>query len=451
MYFSRVNNIFCTYPVRSNTGNSVYKDKNRPVEERVNDLLNRMTLEEKVDQVSGNGFETKGNVRLGIPKIIMFDEMAEKKAKRQTVNFSCEINWAATFDEELIEQVGVLQGEEARALGANMMLDPCINIARVPHGGRAFEAFGEDPYLVSRMAVAYVKGVQSQRVIACPKHFVVNNHEWNRFSVDVKVDERTLNEIYFPAYKAAIQEADALSLMTAYNRALGHWCGESKYLLTDVLRQDWGFSGFAVSDWGGTHSTVETALAGLDLEMPAGRFMGKDLLEAVKNGQVPELVVETKVRHIMRAIFKMGLFDEDVSSYGGFVNTAERRDLARTVSQKSIVLLKNENKFLPLQKNNIKTIAIIGPNAAEAQVTGGGSGAYYGYYQISPLEGIKQKAGDQVNIKYERGIPEQLKQLSIAGEGFYQLSDGKPGIYAEYFNNRDLEGDPVLTRIEKND
>ena len=434
-----------------------YKDKSKDVETRVSDLLSKMTLEEKIEQVSGKGFSTIGNVRLSIPKIHTYDQQAEDKAHRNTINFSSDINWAATFDEPLIEEVGVSTGQEVRIMGANWLLNPCINILRAPVHGRSFEALGEDPYLVSRIVVAYIKGAQSQKVIACPKHFVANNQEWNRFSVDVIVDERVLHEIYFPAYKAAVQEADAWSMMTAYNKVNGDWTAGSHYLLTEVLRDDWGFTGFTVSDWGGTHSTVGTAMAGLDLEMPEGRFMGKDLLMAVKNGEVVEAVIDKKVKNIFRVMFKAGLFDETPEAYGGIANTKERSDLARKVAQESMVLLKNtnlrgqEDMFLPLNKEKIKTIAVIGPNGSVAQVDGGGSGAYHGYYQISPLEGIINNVGNNVEVKFDRGIPERSLELPIADASHYLLpnSDTEHGVKAEYFNNKELKGKPALIQTEK--
>ncbi len=428
-----------------------YKNSDKGVEERVEDLLARMTLEEKVEQISGEGFSTVGNVRLSIPKILTYDEQAENKADRNTVNFSSDINWAATFDESLIKEVGISSGQEARVMGANWLLNPCINILRSPFHGRSFEALGEDPYLVSRIAVAYIQGAQSQKVIACPKHFVANNQEWNRFDVDVQVDERALREIYFPAFKASIQEGDAWSLMTAYNQVLGDWTAESKYLLNDVLRNDWGYTGFTVSDWGGTHSTNGTALAGLDLEMPSGRFMGEELLKVVKSGEIDEAVIDKKVRNILLVMFKAGLFDETPAAYGGIANTQERRNLARKVAQESIVLLKNENDILPLKSEKVKSIAVIGPNANVARVDGGGSGDYKGYYQISPLQGILNRVGDSVEVNFERGFSEKRFELPIADSSFYLLpdSENEHGVIAEYFNNRELEGEPVLKQIEK--
>ncbi|MBW1764762.1 MAG: DUF4434 domain-containing protein, partial [Deltaproteobacteria bacterium] len=314
-----------------------YKNPALPTETRVNDLLSRMTLAEKVDLVSGEGFMTKGNIRLGLPRIVMTDGPLGPNGKGKATNYSASINMASTWDTLLINRVGVSIGQETRVLGYNMLLGPCVNIARVPHGGRTFESFGEDPYLMSRMAVAYIKGVQSQRVISCVKHFAVNNQEWNRGVVDVTVDERALREIYFPAFKAAIQEAGVWSVMSAYNIFRGDYCGSSKYLLTDILKDEWDFSGFVVSDWGGVHNTIQTAQAGLDLEMPDGQFLGDDLTRALQNGQVSEENVDDMVCRLIRVMFEVGLFDESVAAYGGLADTEERRALALEVAQKSIV------------------------------------------------------------------------------------------------------------------
>ncbi len=335
-----------------------------------------------------------------------------------------------------------------------MLLAPMINIVRAPHWGRTFEVFSEDPYLSSRMTVAYIKGMQSNNVATCTKVMTANNQEWNRFSVDARVDERSLQEIYFPSIKAAVKEADTWSVMTAYNIVNGDYAAESKYLITDVLKNEWGFKGFVVSDWGGVHSTVPTALAGLDLEMPTGRFLGKELLlpEVVK-GTVPVSIINDKVRRIIRVMFKAGLFDESIASYGGLTDTGYRRKLALEVAQKSIILLKNNNNFLPLNKETGKKIAIIGPNGNIAQVCGGGSGFNQGHYKISPLMGIKNKIGQCEDIEYKRGIAITKMELPIVPSSMLSLPENKGkgnGVWAEYFNNRELKGNPALTRVEKN-
>jgi beta-glucosidase len=341
-------------------------------------------------------------------------------------------------------------GEETRVMGRNMLLAPMINIIRLPHYGRSFEVFSEDPYLSSRMTVAYVKGVQSKNVIACTKVMTANNQEWNRSSVDTQVDERSLREIYLPSMKSAVKEADTWSVMTSYNKINGDYGAESKYLLTDVLKNEWGFSGFVVSDWNGTHSTVKMAKAGLDLEMPYAKFYGDKLLNAVNTGEVEESIINDKVRRILEAMFKAGLFDESADSYGDHSNTPERNALAREAARKSIVLLKNENNFLPLNKDKIKSIAVIGPNGDVARMTAGGSGDLEGNYGISPYEGIVNQVGKNIKVGFARGVPEKKTSLPIAGPEYFVLEDGNPGIKAHYFNSINLEGEPALTRIEKN-
>ncbi|MEN8193778.1 MAG: DUF4434 domain-containing protein [Bacteroidota bacterium] len=436
----------------------VYKNPAHPVEARVKDLIQRMTLEEKVDFVSGNGFTTKSNIRLGIPEIVMTDGPLGPNGKGRATNYSACINMASTWDVSLIKRIGVSMGEETRILGYNMLLGPNLNIARVPHGGRTFESFGEDPYLMSRMGEAYIIGVQSERVITCPKHFAVNNQEWNRGVVDVYVDERSLREIYFPAFKSAVQEAGAMSIMSAYNQFRGAYCCSNKYLITEVLKRDWGFDGFVVSDWGGVHNTVQTANSGLDLEMPNGQFLGDDLFRSLSNGKVELKVVDDKVKRILRIMFRTGLFDESVKDYGGLANTEERQALALETAQKSIVLLKNaylpgqDKQLLPLNEQKIKSIAVIGPNANEARMFGGGSGYLNAHYGISPLEGLRNKLDKNVSIKFIKGG--RLKRMSLPVIDSLLLippnaKPGENGLLVEYFNNREVEGEPVFSRIDK--
>jgi len=426
-----------------------YKNSANNIEVRVEDLLLRMMLEEKVDLVGGLGFKTKKNVRLGIPEMLMTDGPLGPNVRGRSTNYSATINMAATFDTDLVRQVAENIGEETRVMGRNMLLAPMINIVRTPFGGRSFELFSEDPYLTSRMTVSYVKAVQKKRVICCTKVMTANNQEWNRFDVDVQVGERALREIYLPAIKAAVLEADTWSIMAAYNQVNGDYACESKVLLNDILKEEWGFSGFTVSDWGGVRSTVKAAKAGLDLEMPTGKFYGEKLLKAIQNKQVAKSVLDDKVRRILRIMFKAGLFDESIDSYGGHSDTAERRALALKTAQKSIVLLKNKNNFLPLDRSKIKSIAVIGPNGDKARMAGGGSGFLNGNYGISPLQGITDKVGSNIPVQFERGFPEERLELPIAAAEYYLLPGGKAGIYAEYFNNCELEGKPVLTRVEK--
>jgi beta-glucosidase len=418
------------------------------VETKVDDLLSQMTLEEKVDLVGGLGFKTKEINRLGIPEIVMADGGIGPNRSGKSTNYSATINLAAAFDKPLMRRVAENMGEETHITKSNMFLAPMINIIRTPFGGRAFELFSEDPFLTSRMCVEFVKGVQSKNVITCTKVIAVNNQEWNRFDVDVKVSERALQEIYLPAMKAAVQEADTWTIMAAYNSINGDYGCENKHLLTDILKKEWGFTGVVVSDWGGARSTVKMANSGLDLEMPVALYYGDKLLKAIKEKQVEVQVLDDKVKRLLRVMFKAKLFEKSNVDYGPS-DTPERRALALETAQKSIVLLKNDHRILPLDKEKIKTIAVIGPNGDVAQMSGGGSGFLQGNYGISPLEGITAKTRGKVLVSFEQGITPDRMELPIAGPESYILPEGTPGIKAEYFNNRDLEGKPVLTRSEK--
>ncbi len=287
-----------------------YMNSKLPIEKRIEDLLNRMSLEEKIIQVAGTGgHETSPNIRLGIPEMKVSDGPNGINCKINTA-FPTGVTMGATWDPELINQVGIALGEDAKASGIDILLGPCINIHRIPLGGRNFESYSEDPYLVSRIVVPYVKGLQSQKVAASTKHFACNNQEWERGSINVEIDDRTLNEIYLPGFKAAVMEAGTLTVMGAYNKVNGYYCCENKILLEDILKKSWGFKGLVMSDWGATHSTINSANNGLDLEMPGpGQFFGKPLLEAVKNGEISESVINDKVSRILRVMFELGKFD----------------------------------------------------------------------------------------------------------------------------------------------
>ncbi len=420
------------------------------MEERIDAILQEMSLDEKVEIIGGAGFKTKKNNRLDIPEIIMTDGPLGPNSGGPSTNYSSMINLAASFDTDLMSRVANNIGEETRIKGFNMLLGPCLDIARAPHGGRTFESFGEDPFLASRMTVEFVKGVQSKGVATCAKHFVGNNQEWNRFDVDSRISDRALQEIYFPPFKAAVTEAGGLAIMTAYNQILGDYTSESNTMINDVLKDGWGFTGAVVSDWGASRSLVKMANAGLDLEMPTGKYYNKTMIPSIKSGVISQDNINDKVRRILRVMMKLGLFDSNKNPYENDIsNTPERQKLALETAQKSIVLLKNENNFLPLDKTDIKSIAVVGPNGNVAQMHAGGSGALTGHYGISPLGGLKNKLGNDVDIQFERGVAVDSKELPIAGPEYFQLEDGSPGIYAEYFNNKEQEGDPVLTRVEK--
>ncbi len=415
-----------------------YRNPSLPVEQRVQDLLSRMTLQEKVAMLSGaDWMQSVPNQRLGIPSIKMSDgpigirswagpsaETGAEVAKKQvtTTAFPAGVAMAATWDVGLLQSEGQAIGQELKALGRDMILGPTVNINRTPLWGRNFEGYGEDPYLTSRLGVAYIKGVQGEGVIATVKHFAANNQEFERHRVNAVVDERALNEIYFPAFKAAVQEAGVWSLMSAYNRLNGVYCAENSTLLTDVLQKQWGFKGFVVSDWGSTYSTVDTVNAGMDIEMPGGEPMKswlkkpktvaagngggwlvpEKVLPEVSAGKISAAQIDDNVGRILRTIFISGQFDNPHTATGE-IDTPEQRALARKASTESIVLLKNDGDLLPLDPSKIHSIAVIGPSAAVARTGGGGSSLVTPKYSVVPLKGIQDRAGQRIQISYALG------------------------------------------------
>jgi beta-glucosidase len=424
---------------QSSSDNPPYKNPSLSVDQRVQDLLGRMTLEEKVAMLSGaDWMQTVPNKRLGIPSIKMADgpigirswagpsaKTGGMKAKMQvtTTAFPAGVAMAATWDPDVVQQQGQAIGQELKALGRDMILGPTVNINRTPLWGRNFEGYGEDPYLTSRLAVAYIKGVQSQGVIATVKHFAANNQEYERHRVNAVVDERALNEIYFPAFKAAIQEAGVWSVMSAYNKLNGVYCAEDPFLLKTMLQQHWGFKGFVVSDWGSTYSTAATVNAGMDVEMPGGEPMKSWLKEPrtieagngagwlvpdkvlpeVKSGKISAATIDDNVGRILRIMFVSGQFDKPHTA-GGEIDTPEQRALARKASSESIVLLKNEGDLLPLDPSKIHSLAVIGPSAALARTGGGGSSLVVPKYSVSPLKGIQERAGNRLQVSYALGV-----------------------------------------------
>jgi beta-glucosidase len=414
-----------------------YKNPATPVEERVKDLLARMTLEEKASMLAGSGWmESMPIERLGLPAIKMADgpmgvrawygssavTNAANTPKVQSTSFPSGIAMAATWDSDLVEREGRAIGQEVKALGRDMILGPTVNINRVPLWGRNFEGYGEDPFLSARMGVAYIKGVQSEGVIPSVKHFVANNEEFERHRMDEHIDARTLHEIYLPAFKAAVQEANVWTVMSAYQKVNGQYCAENPYLLRGFLLNEFGFKGFVISDWGSTYSTARTMNAGMDLEMPggppaeamlksprsiesgnSGAWLTADkVLAELKAGHTRETFIDDNVSRILRVIFESGLFDHPHPG-GGEVDTPEQRDLALQGATEGIVLLKNEGGLLPLDAAKVKSIAVIGPNAAVARTGGGGSSLVRPKSAVAPLDGIKSKAGG-VKVSYALGV-----------------------------------------------
>ncbi|MFA6450512.1 MAG: glycoside hydrolase family 3 C-terminal domain-containing protein [bacterium] len=435
----------------------IYKDQNAPIEKRVDALIGLLTLEEKISMIhgdvgAGTSMDTKAIPRLGIPRFQMSDGPNGVRWGASTA-FPPGITMASTWNEDLLYRYGVALGRETLAKGRNMILGPCVNIHRVPFGGRNFESYSEDPFLAARIAVGYIKGVQSQNVVATVKHFAMNNQEIDRGTVSVETDERTMQEIYLPQFKAAIQEAGSYSVMCSYNKINGIYACENHHLLTDILKNDWGFKGFVVSDWGAVHSTIPTAMSGMDIEMPNGAFTGKDLLKAVQDGKVPVSVIDDKVRRILRVMITTGLYDHKINVDVTWFDSAESRLVALDLAREGIVLLKNKGGILPLDKKKIKKIAVIGPNAKFSVVGGGGSSEITPLHTDTPLEGILKQAPIGTEVNFALGcdllMPVEYEivptiYLTPAGD-----MAGDSGLFAEYFNSVTPAGKPVASIVEK--
>jgi len=426
----------------------LYKNPKLSVDERVEDLLKRMTLEEKIDMLGGTGFATKPNARLGIPELRMTDGPLGVRMDKSTA-FPSGINLAATWNPALVEKIGHALGREVKAHDAHVLLAPCVNIARIPNGGRNFESFGEDPFLASRMAVNYINGLQSEGVAATVKHFAANNQEHERMFVDAQISERALNEIYLPAFKAAVQEANVLCVMNAYNKINGHFASENDYLLNKILKTEWGFTGMVMSDWGAVHSSIPTANGAMDLEMPEGKYLNKDsLFLTIQKGEVNEATIDEKVRRTLRTIFRLGLFEKPSLKDDFKVGTKENREAAFLGTREGIVLLKNQNDILPLNFSKLKSVAVIGPNAAKARTGGGGSSQVDPLEAPSPLEILKQNFGDKVKINYAVGVRLDGESIPVPSK-YLSTENGEEGLRGEYFDNMELKGRPVYTRMDK--
>jgi beta-glucosidase len=426
----------------------IYLDPNAKVEDRVADLLSRMTLNEKLDYIGGeNNMYIRAISMLGIPQIKMSDGPVGVRTWGQTTAFPAGICSSATFDVDLVNRLGDALGKDARARGVHFLLGPGLNIYRAPMCGRNFEYFGEDPYLSSRMAVAYVKGVQSHNVVSTIKHFAANNQEWNRYSISSDMDERTLQEIYLPAFKAAVKEADAGAVMSAYNLLNGTYCSQNHHLLVDILKNNWKFNGLVMSDWGATHDGIAAANGGLDLEMPSASFMNPATLNpAISTSTVKIATIDDKVRRILRDLFTYGFFDHNQTDTSFPLDNPDNVALALDLARGGIVLLKNENKTLPIKRDSVKNIAVIGPNA-DSYVSGGGSSYTSPFHSVSVLQGIKNLAGQNITITFATGLTDPAG--SYSSSLFYADSLLQtPGLAAEYFTNIDLTGTPSYSQID---
>jgi beta-glucosidase len=423
-----------------------YLDTARPVEACIDDLLPRLTLEEKVSLVHANGkFRAGGVERLGVPPLWTADGphgireelgIDSWEPAGWTSDFATAmpvgIALAATWDEAIAEAYGRVLGEEARARGKHVVLGPALNIQRTPLCGRNYDYFGEDPWLAGRVTVAYVKGMQAEQTIACLKHYAANNQEIERGSIDVQVDERALREIYLPAFEAGVREAGALAVMGAYNKVRGEHMGHHEYLLNQVLKREWGFPGAVISDWGGTHDTRQAVLNGLDLEMGTGKpydqyFLAGPFLAGLKDGTYPVSVLDDKVRRNLRMLFASGAFD---GRKPGSINTKAHHEVARRVAQEAIVLLKNEPAVLPLDLAKLKTIAVVGDNAVRRFAAGGNAAGVKAFHEITALDGIVARVGGRADVVFSQGYrqPRRLgwRERDVSGVRTSQLTAATP-------------------------
>jgi beta-glucosidase len=419
------------------------------VDRRVESILSQMTLEEKVDMIGGvDSFFIRDLPRLNLPRLRMADGPLGVRNFGPATTMAAGIALAATWNTDLAEHVGTEIGRDAQAKGVHFLLGPGVNIYRSPKNGRNFEYLGEDPYLASRIAVAYINGVQSRGVSATVKHYMGNNSEFDRHNLDAVIDERTMREIYLPVFEAAVKEAHVGAVMDSYNLVNGTHATQNTYLNSGILKKEWGFDGVLMSDWSATYDGVAAANSGMDLEMPSGKFMNKNvLLPAVQSGRVTVATVDEKVRRILRKAVQFGWLDRDQADDTIPRFNQEGRQVALEAARESMVLLKNDGGLLPLSKDKTKSIAIIGPDAYPAVPAGGGSARVQPFAAVSFMEGLANYLGTGAKTYYNRGIP-SLSELAEATEFRTAAQDGSPGLTAEYFTNEDLQGAPTFTRTE---
>ena len=420
------------------------------IDARVNSILSQLTLEEKVDLLGGvDGFFIRDVPRLKLPRFKMADGPIGVRNFGPATAMAAGIGLTATWNPALAERVGTEIGRDARAKGVHYMLGPGVNISRAPMNGRNFEYFGEDPFLAAKVAVGYIKGIQSQGVSATIKHYLGNNSEFDRHNTESVIDERALREIYLPVFEAAVKDARVGAVMDSYNLTNGSHMSQNKYLLNDVLKTDWGFQGVVMSDWGGTYDGIEAANGAQDLEMPGPAHMNRQtLLPAIQQGKVLEATIDDKVRRILRTAVRFGWLDREQTDWSIPRYNQQGRQVALNAARESLVLLKNEGQLLPLAKTKTKSVLVVGPDAYPAVPVGGGSARVEPFSAISYLEGISNYLGADGQVYYARGLP-TFAESAEATAFSTAPSNGQPGVNAEYFSNLELQGTPSLSRIER--
>nr|WP_315240657.1 glycoside hydrolase family 3 C-terminal domain-containing protein [uncultured Flavobacterium sp.] len=402
---------------------------------KIDKLISQMTLEEKIGMLHGNSMFTSGGVkRLGIPELKMADGPLGVREEISRDNWSpagltndfatyypAGGGLAATWNVEMAHKFGTSLGEELRARDKDMLLSPAINIVRTPLGGRTYEYMSEDPFLNKKIAVPLIVGLQENDVMACVKHYAANNQETNRDFVDVQIDERTLREIYLPAFEASVKEGKAYSIMGAYNKFRGEYLCENDYMLNKILRDEWGFKGVVVSDWAAVHSTGKALKNGLDIEMGTPKpfnefFLADKLIAAVKSGEVSETEINLHVKRILRTLFQVKAIDGKNRAKGSIATEAHYQD-AYKIAAEAIVLLKNENNALPLKLEGVKSVAVIGNNAIKKNALGGFGAGVKTKREVTPLEGLQNRLPSSIKINYAEGYLERYEEKNKGNLG----------------------------------
>jgi beta-glucosidase len=420
---------------------------------RVDSILQQMTLKEKIEFIGGyNDFNIRPFKKYGIPEIHMADGPVGVRNNGASTAFPASITLAASWDNVLAKKVGQAIGMEAKSKNIHIVFGPGMNIYRAAFNGRNFEYLGEDPYLAGEIASCCITGMQSEGVVATAKHYAANFMEYNKHKVSSDIDERTLREIYLPAFKACVDKGKTGAVMTAYNLVNGEHCSQNNFLNNEVLKKEWGFNGIIISDWGSTYNGVAAANGGIDIEMPKGEFMHPDtLLPAIADGRLTEAVINDKVKRILMLYERFHFFEKPDISKGFTLDTTYTKSIALDAARGGITLLKNKNNLLPLNKAKVLKIAIIGPNAARA-VTGGGGSAYISpQHPVSLLTAFKQFADKNIQVQYARGLYDETDLPSdyFTKQSFYTYTDGKKtdGITTEIFDNITANGEPLSKKI----
>jgi beta-glucosidase len=409
------------------------------IEAKAKAILAKLTLEEKIKLIGGvDSMFTNAIPSIDLPRLKMSDASVGVRTWGPTTAYAGGAALAATWDPNFAKELGESLGRDARARGVNFLLGPGVNIAKAPVNGRNFEYLSEDPYLNGALVVPYIHGVQSQGVSATVKHYALNNEEYNRHNVDVEVDERTMREIYLPAFEAAVKQGHVTAVMDSYNLINGEHATQNTFLNLKVLKGDWDFKGILMSDWDATYDGVAAANNGLDLEMPSARFMNEQtLVAAAKSGAVKEATIDDKVMRIFRVALRYGWLDRPQFDPADSTYSVTDRPIALKGALESITLLKNENHILPLDASKIKTIAIIGPDAWPAVVGGGGSSQADAFQPVSIVAGIANLVGSDVHVLYSRGLPEM--------NDVFWHTNWEPGVKEATYPNKSFSGSPVTS------